>query len=334
MKNTICILCKKESVLTVEHLFPNALGAEIKFKLLCKKCNSDLGTHIDANFVSEKLVELARTTYKIKGRAKSFPQAFSDLYPVDIENRASQVRIDREFKPILVGSAPTINMVSNSGFNFSLCVDESERNQIPRIIRKTLTKFFESEDGLALNWSQEQQNSRIEDAIEGAMNQPTQSNKISEMLQSTWTINLTNIALENLKIIYELGFIAYGDKFLTSRSARIMRIILRKRIKNGGLNWPDLQPCFRAANIMQIIPDPLSELFNLITKNERHTHLIALVHSNYIAVEMLGFCGSVYVDVAHEFNSQADSAMIYLVDIKNKKSTKELLANFLMLNQI
>ena len=43
-----CFGCKKESLLTSEHIIPQAIGGRLKAALLCKRCNSTTGRQIDA----------------------------------------------------------------------------------------------------------------------------------------------------------------------------------------------------------------------------------------------------------------------------------------------
>lgn len=325
MKKNICVLCKKESLLTDEHLFPLALGAKIKFKILCKRCNSDLGASIDAAYISEKPIEFARTIFQIRGRAKSHPQALSGVHTVKTEDGEIKIRFDENFKPRILGSKPKIELNPGQGYTFEMSVDAKNRDQLPAQIRTSLIRFFKGKGG-SLNWSQAKQEAAIKKTIDDAFAQPITRHPIQELVKAQFNLDPTHALLENLKVIYELACVSYGEDFFRSSQAKMMRIILKKRIKNGTMSLQSLESCFKKIPITSSLPPVLADLFTFVANGEKHKFLIALVAPNFVAVEMLGVLRSCFI--AGTSYVQVEDLMLYLVDIERKHSTVEPLSTF------
>ena len=84
-----CMYCTKEieaSMSSVEHVIPQFLGGayapdQFKTRLVCRRCNNNLGLFVDAAFgkdwiVSNNLAHLAREAYLCEGETST-----SDLAP-------------------------------------------------------------------------------------------------------------------------------------------------------------------------------------------------------------------------------------------------------------
>ena len=55
-----CILCLKEDQLSIEHLIPKSLGGRLTCRLLCRSCNSKLGSELEASAKSDRdILDLA-----------------------------------------------------------------------------------------------------------------------------------------------------------------------------------------------------------------------------------------------------------------------------------
>jgi len=83
--------------LTAEHLFPEAIGGRIKARILCQSCNSRLGRYIDAPFLKQKNIELARAAHRLAGRNGKVPQPFSDIYTYDTPKGVLKFKLDENF---------------------------------------------------------------------------------------------------------------------------------------------------------------------------------------------------------------------------------------------
>ena len=67
-----CIICRKETVGTDEHIIPDTLGGVIHCNNVCKECNSLLGEKIDVNLVNSILVSFDRDRYNLAGKKHKF----------------------------------------------------------------------------------------------------------------------------------------------------------------------------------------------------------------------------------------------------------------------
>ena len=76
--NSACFACKKNRVLTAEHIVPQALGGRLKADLYCKECNEKFGKVIDAE-IAKQFGKIA-TLLKIKlDRSKLQPFTVEDI---------------------------------------------------------------------------------------------------------------------------------------------------------------------------------------------------------------------------------------------------------------
>jgi len=83
-----CILCLNKTILSKEHLIPEALGGKLTAEFLCLSCNSELGRNLEANAKSDPAVFMAAKTmiYRFTTLATSLIQshphiAYSDQGP-------------------------------------------------------------------------------------------------------------------------------------------------------------------------------------------------------------------------------------------------------------
>ncbi|MGN0927221.1 HNH endonuclease [Ectopseudomonas mendocina] len=164
-----CILCLESSEpLTEEHIFPEAAGGSISKYLLCKTCNNKLGHWVDAPYVDQKLIQLARAAHKVQGKTGKIPQPFSDTYTIDDSEYELKIKLDSNFAPRVVPQAPRVWITESGEIGLSLSRDARDMKEIPKIIRTTLSRFFKSEDGMQLGWSEEEKERAIQRSVEGA----------------------------------------------------------------------------------------------------------------------------------------------------------------------
>jgi len=132
-------------LLTVEHLFPEAIGGRIKARILCQSCNSRLGQYIDAPFLKQKSIELVRAVHRLAGRNGKVPQPFSDIYSYDTPKGTLKFRLDENFLPRIIPQAPRIWIDENQSIGLEISMDEQDRRCLPIIIKTVFNRFFVNE---------------------------------------------------------------------------------------------------------------------------------------------------------------------------------------------
>jgi hypothetical protein len=209
--------------LTEEHIFPEAAGGKIKADLLCKPCNDKLGSTVDAEYLKQKPVELARNAYSVAGKTGNVPQPFSEAYPVKGTDLSLRVKLDEDFAPRVVPSQPHVSVTEDGELRFTGVWDAKDRDQIPQIVRIKLSRFFKSERGRALGWSYEQQQTAIRKSVAEAEQVPVESQRIQEPLHGQWCMDLSALFAEHVKVIYEAGCHEWGKSFMGSQAGSRLR---------------------------------------------------------------------------------------------------------------
>lgn len=141
-----CIICRDESDdFSDEHVIPDALGGYYHIYTVCKNCNSDLGSSVDAKLVNHQFAEFQRYLLGLTGKSKKLPNPFSGTHHLaEDTSKKIQLRLDEEGKP-----APyTITNVSyeesknESGkTKVSVCIDASDEKKLDGILKKIATKL-------------------------------------------------------------------------------------------------------------------------------------------------------------------------------------------------
>ncbi len=291
-----CILCRNPSrELTEEHIFPDAAGGSIKKFILCKRCNSRLGTKIDAPYVNQPIVQLARAALGIKGRAKRVPSPFSTVHEIDAPIGKLQIKLDSQFRPVVQPRAPEVSVTEDGKVVVSLSRDLSQKNSVPKTVRTTLQRFFRSTLGKSLNWTEQEQKQAIREAVEAATNADAESLPVAEMLHEQWTIELDKIFAEQAKVIYEVCSLEFGDKFLNSAQAGEFRAYLTS-ILNDDAATPSLEDVSRRLSMANVIPPSLDPVIKLFTDGERHKYHIVIVTASGVVCSMLGMGATLALD--------------------------------------
>jgi hypothetical protein len=140
----LCIFCRKERELTEEHIIPDCIGGSLKPKLLCKGCNSTLGSTIDGPFSNSVLVQLPRQSYQIPGKSGTVPNPFGDYGTTSHEGKELNVRLDEQFKPYI---KPIITEQRlEQALEISITIDKEDEGDIESILRKKITRYYRSLD--------------------------------------------------------------------------------------------------------------------------------------------------------------------------------------------
>ncbi len=74
-----CIFCKEEESkdeFPPEHVFPESIGGSFKIDSVCRRCNSELGTKVDAKLVNDFFIKLVRFELNLPSKKGIIPLPF------------------------------------------------------------------------------------------------------------------------------------------------------------------------------------------------------------------------------------------------------------------
>ena len=322
-----CILCLSCSdALTDEHIFPEAIGGRIKSAILCKKCNSNVGRKIDAPFLNQKNIQLARSAYQIAGKTGSIPQPFSDKYSAAIDGNQTDFKLNPDYSANLIPTAPEIFITENGLVGIKFSRDAQYRNQIPKIIETSLRRFFAYQEGAALGWSEDQIIYAIQTSIESASYVLPVETHINTELSGKWEIDLRRLFTEHAKIIYEIACLeTNGDFSSTSKGNKLRHFLLTESQATGEPTW-SLNEMALELGACPILPNELLEFTNQLANQKPHTYHIAIVSREGIVVSTLGFGAMLHIE---GLLKDDDSTKIYINEITGWKYGIYDLAHFL-----
>lgn len=304
---TGCILCEDPNAeLTAEHVFPLNAGGGLSVPILCKDCNSRLGTYVDGPYLQQKHIELARMAYKTQGRARALPQAFSGVHEVQGSRGPIRIRLNTEGKTILVGSAPILRHTED-GLELTVQVDATDRTNLPVIIRSTLERHFRTPEGQSLGWTPEQQENVIRNVIAEAEATPTETDHTPLTIRGRWEISLKAVFVEHVKVLYEVACLELGKAFFQSDEGRKLRTFLREQCR-ADADFV-LEDTARELGVAPIIDEGIVALLDHLTDGARHeTHLVLVARGGLIC-SMFGFGAMLALD---GFTFDDDDSKVYL----------------------
>lgn len=301
----LCILCRNERELTEEHIVPDCIGGTLKPKLLCKDCNSFLGSTIDGPFSNTVLVQLPRQSLQIPGKSGKVPNAFTNFGSATHDGRELSIRLDEQFKPYV---KPVITeQGTDQGLEISITIDKEDEGDIESILRKKITRYYQS-----LGMPEDEIQSKVTQAVQDAMkaavavsHQPT--------IEYSFSIDINVLFLESIKIAYEIAALEFGEKYVTSSPvAETLRGALRHQRRDGILGGfgMDLEP------LKAVLPG-------------QDAHYVLLIHNTCI-VSIFGVSSVVHYCAEQEpFARSADDALLYVFDPSNRTHIRHHLAEYL-----
>jgi hypothetical protein len=284
-----CVLClSNEYPLTVEHIFPEAIGGRIQFPILCAKCNSDVGRKIDAPFLNQKNIQLARLTFGIAGKSGQLPQPFSENYATEIEGVQTHFKIRTDFSVNLIPSAPEISVGKDRSVTIKLNRDVEFSHQIPKILENSLRRFFASEEGRSLRWKSDEIENAICKSIASVKKTEPVKTHITAELSGKWEIDLRRLFVEHVKILYEIACIESKGSFARTSKGEKVRSFLYELSKDQhqpswGLNEKALE-----LEIAPDLPEHLIQFSNILANQEAHSFHMAIVSKYGVIVNTLG----------------------------------------------
>lgn len=141
MKTGHCIICHRDGVdLSDEHVIPDAIGGYYHIYNVCKKCNSNLGDHVDIHLLKQWMIIGARNNKRLVGKTNKLPNPLAG--DGIIEDNGTKVRMEEDktgtIVPHILPKSPDI---SQDGKSFTIIVDKKDEKLIDRMVKKTINKI-------------------------------------------------------------------------------------------------------------------------------------------------------------------------------------------------
>lgn len=179
-----CILCRRDGLeMSDEHVIPDAIGGYYHIYLVCKECNSRLGSKVDKYLLDNWLTVVKRNEYHMAGKTGVVPHP---LMGEGVLENGQKVRMEKDKEghlvPYLIPSSP---IVSDNGKQVSFSLDARDAKSVNHITEKVLKR-----KGLA----------RAKIAIE-SFRQDVRIDKPCVRMQ--FSIDIKSYLLSLLKIAYE-----------------------------------------------------------------------------------------------------------------------------------
>lgn len=210
-----CILCCsdcEDSEMTEEHIFPDAIGGNIKLTDMCKLCNSHLGEYVDAPMINSWLIEAKRQLLKLPGKKGKIPNPLEDgVLSTDSSQKVKYKFIDGEPESLYVVPNFKYGKDENGNDNIQIILDKKDEHKLPEIIEKM--KKRAAKKGTPIEFSNMNK-------VEGRDEKP--------WVQMTKIISLYDWQRCLIKIAYELTYRKVGIGYLNNPIAVRIRELLKK----------------------------------------------------------------------------------------------------------
>lgn len=296
-----CILCLADKPLTEEHIVPDCVGGSLKKYLLCKDCNSNLGSTVDGPFSNSFLVQLPRHAMGIGGKKDKVPNAFGAYGEVTHQGRSMDVRMDEDGRPYV---KPIVaERVEGDGLAIELLLDKSDESMLDKILEKKISRYYR-EQGMA-----EDEIAKIVEKAKLDAKEYAQATSHQPTINFRRAIDMRVHILEAIKIAYEIAVLEFGENYyLNSPVAAQLRTALfcaNPCETKGGLGVP-------LDAIGGLLPDAKS-------------HYVLLLDNSCI-VSIFGFKAVVeYCWSRETFCRSPEDAVLYLFDPVGRTHERKLL---------
>ena len=190
----------EESLRSVEHVFPDAIGGSLTLADMCKSCNNHLGDSADVHLTDHVLIKFDRQRFNLAGKGGAVPNPFErgTLHEADGE---SNVR----WEPGYLYRSPSKFVVDG---RHELRLDPRDASKADEI-RQKVTSRGRSATTLDV---------KVVSAV-GTVANSTASFPLETSMESCTR------AL--VKIAYEVGTVVLGDRYLDCPAAQMVRDCLR-----------------------------------------------------------------------------------------------------------
>lgn len=240
-----CIICRETDVTgSDEHVIPDALGGLLHITNICTKCNSFLGTKVDAKLTEHGLIKLLRYIYRIKNKSNKLINPIKGNFtsPKNPEMKV-QYRLDNNnrLKPYII-QQPCVKVLDDK-IEISVTLDEDDFSKRDQIINKICRKNGIKTD----NYSIEHSTTNID----------LSDTKI------TIDFDMRDFKIGILKIAYEFAICKIPAYFFDKTAIKIANIL-------------------KTANIDDAIKFTHGELLNNSIQKEFHPYIKHYNHNHYL----------------------------------------------------
>ena len=208
-----CIFChesekefKNGNSWSKEHIIPYALGNHsLKIYNVCQKCNSGLGSNVDAYVNNHFLIAIIRQSLKLKSEEGNIPNPFA----TGKDDEGNIIRVSDDFEL----SMEPVPKVNDGVFK----LQATDRESAKKVIKTKLDrKGFD-----------EKEIDSIMKTVDITPSMPYQPN-----VRYDFTIEPARFELEIIKIAYEYAITKLNDDYSKDPRAEELRVFLNKAI-NG-----------------------------------------------------------------------------------------------------
>ncbi len=137
MTDQLCVICRKPGIMTLEHVYPEAIGGAFELQDVCKNCNVYLGDHVDYALTDHLLVQLQRFKYKVAGKKGTVPNPLLGTAE-DQTGYKSVFETTKDGRVLGFRQLPRVRDLSDSKFEYS--VDSKDSTQLIPMIKKHLER--------------------------------------------------------------------------------------------------------------------------------------------------------------------------------------------------
>lgn len=294
-----CIFCLQDKELTEEHIIPESIGGDLIITAVCKECNSTIGTDIDGKYINSLPVSLPRFAFNVPGKSGTIPNPFGR---VGITADGVKVRLDDELKPHILPSVEE-ETTQNGDIAVKMIFDKEDEphlsKEVLKKVRRVLKKKYTS-------MPDDKIEKRAQEILSAAHKQVS-TNTSKPTIQYSFTIDLTAMRREYIKIAYEIAFYLFGYDYVTcSATASILRDAISNRQQ---------QPVHGQ---IPLNPDYLGQFFP-----ERDKHIVMVLNGTaYVRL----FTMSALVQFEEKdarFMCGEDKARVFAFDFTNRTHTEE-----------
>ena len=210
-----CIFCSEERSPSVEHVFPLAIGGTITTDRVCLKCNSELGTRVDAALSDFFPVRMRRAKLALAGN-EGTPPAWYEMFLGQaklVGQTADRVQItfDKATSKLdtrqLYHATDIVMPDGTKGRQITL--DERDKGEIPKIIQRERKRH-----GLE-PLSEQDLAAAASTCKTGVIENP--------LVQISLSANFAYLRHAMIKIAYELAFLWLGELYLADPLAGELR---------------------------------------------------------------------------------------------------------------
>jgi hypothetical protein len=212
-----CIFCLQNRPATVEHVFPSAIGGRLITDRVFEKCNSTLGSRVDAALSDFFPIRNRRAQMGLAGNSGAPPSLYEMLLGVaqlaDNSGRRVRVTFDRvtgKLETRALHHASDVILPDGSKAR-QIILDERDADQLPKIIQRERKRHGApplAEEQLAAEVEKAKQNVSTIERPSVLMNM---------------SVSFAYLRHAMMKIAYELAFLWLGESYLDDPTAAVLR---------------------------------------------------------------------------------------------------------------